>query len=80
MKTIKLIIAVFLLLFAISGAVGLVSFDIVVPCVVVCTAMTVFIDAKRLEAENKMQEARSVKGSARFMILLAVIWVLYKSV
>lgn len=80
MKTIKLIIAVFLLLFAISGVIGLVSFDIVVPFAVICTAMITLVDAKRLEMEHKMQEARSVKSSARFMVLLAVIWILYKSV
>lgn len=79
MKITKLVIAVFLLLFAVSGAVGLVSFDIVVPCVVVCTAMITLIDAKRLESEKRIQEARSVKNSARFMVLLVVIWFLYKT-
>ena len=78
MKTVKLIISVFMLLFAVLAFAGAMPFDAAVPCIVICSAFVTFVDSKRLESEKRYNEARSVKSAAMFMVMLAMAWIFYK--
>lgn len=78
MKLVKLIVSAFMLIFAVFGILGVISFDAVVPVVVICTAFVTYIDAKRLAAENRENEARSMMNAVIFMIALAMFWFFMK--
>lgn len=78
MKLVKLIVAVFMLLFAVFGVLGVISFNAVVPVVVICAAFVTYIDAKRLAAENRENEARSMMNVVVFMVALAMFWFFIK--
>lgn len=70
--------AAFMLIFAFFGAAGLVSFDIVLPVVIMGAAFITYMDAKRKSREGRTDEARSLMNVVTFMIALIMIYFLCK--
>jgi 1,4-dihydroxy-2-naphthoate octaprenyltransferase len=75
MKTIKLMLSAFILMFALLGVARVISFDVVLPVVVVCTAFISYTDARKMMRENRPNEARPVMNAVVFMLALAGIWI-----
>lgn len=78
MKMIKLMLSAFMLIFALFGALGFVSFDIILPVVVVCIAFITYIDAKKLAREKRTNEARSLMNVVVFLAALVMFYLFTK--
>ena len=78
MKLFKPILAAFIVIFAALGVLNIVSFDIVLPTVVICVAFITYYDAKRAAADGNTSQARTLMTTVIFLIALSLFWLFGK--